>query len=130
MSKAQPGLKILRKKILSHGGDEVVLDPRGPEPHLNELLGRGVLQDGHGAKQVKGEPCHCHGNSALVWSRKKEKRTICTGYALSDDGLWRCHSWVLEAGRILETTTGREAYFGFSLTIMEAVMFSIGEGVI
>ena len=38
-----------------------------------------------------------------------------TGYALSDDGLWRSHSWVLTKKRIIETTVSRVKYLGLAL---------------
>lgn len=37
---------------------------------------------------------------------------ICTGYALSADGLWRFHSWGKQGNNIVETTTMRLMYFG------------------
>ena len=41
---------------------------------------------------------------------------MATGYALSEDGLWRSHSWGLTQARnravIIETTVSRERYFG------------------
>jgi hypothetical protein len=37
---------------------------------------------------------------------------IATGYALSDDGLWRQHSWDVLRDGILETTKARQKYFG------------------
>ena len=39
-------------------------------------------------------------------------RAIPTGYALSDDGLWRQHTWGLLRNGVLETTEVRLRYFG------------------
>lgn len=45
-----------------------------------------------------------------------EIASIGTGYALSDDGLWRQHSWGLEAdGVVVETTFERRSYVGIVL---------------
>ena len=47
-----------------------------------------------------------------------------TGYALSDDGLWRQHSWLIaKPGRrwtVIETTCRRLLYYGVVLTEEEA----------
>ena len=40
---------------------------------------------------------------------------IATGYALSDDGLWRQHTWGILRDGILETTEARIEYFGLLL---------------
>ena len=48
-------------------------------------------------------------------------------YALSEDGLWRCHSWVVQpmarTVRVWETTVKRVAYFGVVLTSEECKDF-------
>ena len=54
-----------------------------------------------------------------------------TGYALSDDGMWRQHSWcICDAGEeyiedsiIIETTEKRLAYFGFIMDEEESEEF-------
>ncbi len=41
------------------------------------------------------EPSRCHRNVARLWTEKKKGSRLVgigTGYALSDDGLWRRHS--------------------------------------
>jgi len=48
---------------------------------------------------------------------------IVTRYALSDDGMWRQHSWVLVGERLVETTEEREQYFGVVLSDGEAEEF-------
>jgi hypothetical protein len=37
------------------------------------------------------------------------------GFALSDDGCWRVHSWVQTPGGIVETTVKRRLYFGIPM---------------
>lgn len=62
---------------------------------------------------VKGEERDCH-NNALMLLATGEADYACTGYALSDDGLWRHHGWgYCLDGTIVETTTPRIAYYGF-----------------
>ena len=51
-----------------------------------------------------------------------------TGYALSDDGLWRSHSWVVTDEVLYETTVARELYFGIELEEEEALWFWLQEG--
>ena len=75
----------------------------------------------------KGQDCQCHYNSARLWYKNKDRCFIATGYALSEDGLWRCHSWVVQpmarTVRVWETTVKRVAYFGVVLTSEECENF-------
>ena len=72
-------------------------------------------------KLIKGAPNGCHKNSAKLWSEGKGK--IVTGYALSDDGLWRQHSWVNAGNQLIETTEPRVIYFGYTLDEDESKEF-------
>ena len=62
-----------------------------------------------------------------LWYKNKDRCFIATGYALSEDGLWRCHSWVVQpmarTVRVWETTVKRVAYFGVVLTSEECEDF-------
>lgn len=90
-------------------------------------MSRGQFFLGKGAKLKKGEPCHCHSNAAYMWEANKGRCQIATGYALSDDGLWRQHSWIVQPlkvkYRVWETTVKRVAYFGTILTDEECEAF-------
>lgn len=56
------------------------------------------------------ETSECHENVSELLSEGAIKDG-CYGYALSDDGLWREHSWgITDSGLIIETTTRRLAY--------------------
>ncbi len=58
----------------------------------------------------------CHQNVASLWkSPKRGIIGVATGYALSEDGLWRQHSWGLLRDGVLETTERRDKYFGILL---------------
>lgn len=75
----------------------------------------------------KGQPSQCHANSAYLWDANRGHCSIATGYALSEDGLWRCHSWVVQPRsrtmRVWETTVKRVAYFGFVMNDTECQEF-------
>jgi hypothetical protein len=115
----------LEQKLLVHGGTRMVYRY---EPDLAALLKRGEAFDGP-VEVVSGESRSCHSNAAQLWSENKDVLVIVTGYALSDDGLWRQHSWLmrkpLTAGQhqIIETTIKRVKYFGFILNDTEAETF-------
>ncbi len=66
---------------------------------------------GKGARLVQMRRNGCHANS-LALAAAKAGRKAMTGLALSEDGIWRSHSWVLDGARILETTTPRTLYLG------------------
>lgn len=58
----------------------------------------------------------CHDNCYELYVHNPKLR-IFTGYALSMDGLWRHHSWILEEnGNIIETTERRLIYLGYDTT--------------
>ena len=50
-----------------------------------------------------------------------------TGYALSADGMWRQHSWLIHrkprSNRVVETTEPRILYFGFAMTLEHCEKF-------
>jgi hypothetical protein len=56
-------------------------------------------------------PGFCHDN-AVEDASEDPDLMIGSGFALSDDGLWRHHSWLLRGDTIIETTEPRDAYFG------------------
>jgi hypothetical protein len=61
-----------------------------------------------------GVPSNCHGNTAMLYVHHRGAVQIASGYALSEDGLWRQHSWGINAadGRAIETTVRRVRYYG------------------
>lgn len=121
------GLSMLRDMLLEIGGEEVCLEF---EPDLERLLKRGrTWQRTNKIKMMRGEPCHCHSNSAHLWKDNKGKIAIIVGWGLSDDGIWRQHTfcWRHETQQVVETTTRRIAYFGTMLTEREATRFYTSE---
>lgn len=108
----QPEIKLLRKVLLSLGGDEMVAPPGDFERDLEALLKLGHVTAGPVRLKVM-KTSNCHGNIQELWNREaKGLVALCTGYALSDDGLWRQHSWGILREGVLETTEPRAKYFG------------------
>lgn len=108
-------LFVLRQKLLTFAGEAVCFPPC--EEDLDNILSYGQFWAGGNAKLMRGEPSQCHVNSANLWEQNKEATRICTGYALSEDGIWRQHSWLVwhkpRSNQIIETTAKRIAYYGF-----------------
>lgn len=116
----------LEQKLLAVGGTRMIYRY---EPDLKQLLTNAIVFDAQ-IELIRGELHNCHSNVAHYWNKNRERLAIVTGYALSEDGLWRQHSWLLrknvivEQCRLLETTIRREKYFGIILTDNEAEIFS------
>lgn len=114
---------ILRKILLSFAGEDTCFNMGydGIED-CKRLIKDGQFWLGKSAKLMKGEVGRCHSNSAQLYyaNRNNFDVRICTGYALSDDGMWREHSWVIyhkdRSNQIIETTKKRVCYFGWVLT--------------
>jgi hypothetical protein len=109
--------------LLQYGG-ELVVPHRHPERHLDELLASAAVQPTAG-RFVPGDDNGCHANAAMMWT-DGTVAAIGTGYALSDDGLWRQHSWGVDAdGAPVETTAARNSYVGITLTAVPALQFAV-----
>ncbi len=126
--KNNPKMYSLREKLLSFGGESVCLPAY--EEDIDNILLHGQFWFGSNAKKIKGEPCRCHSNSCKYYlNAKKEDVRICTGYALSEDGMWRQHTWVIahkaRSNQIIETTEPRIGYFGFVLTTEQCKGFCV-----
>lgn len=132
----QPGYRRLWRQLetllLKYGGIGVV-PPLSPEPRIEALIDH---LSGHRpytpseAGYIPGEANSCHTNAAVLWlnatsedSRHTVNR-IGTGYALSEDGLWRQHSWAQAGEFLVETTVERSAYAGVTLTGLDAARFA------
>ena len=115
----------LRAKLLSFGGSEVCMV--GYDEDVGDIINRGQLWYGDRIHMMRGQPSQCHRNACYCWEANQDKAVLCTGYALSEDGMWRCHSWLVELrprkNRIVETTSPRVAYFGFGMNTDEAWNF-------
>jgi hypothetical protein len=126
-AKKQPRMLELREKLLGINGCAVVV-PQKAEPKLEALLARGTVFDGRG-DWMKMAPSACHWNVSYLWLHVAGRPfSIGTGYALSEDGLWRQHSWAMDGDKIVETTVPRHTYFGIVLNPAEADRFASANG--
>lgn len=100
----------LAEAILRHGGIAVV-PPLESELLAKVLADCGTIQQARTVTLEEGEPISRHQNAARLW-RDGQADAIGTGYALSDDGLWRSHSWAVRGDALVETTAERAAYWG------------------
>jgi hypothetical protein len=122
----QPELKQLLRLLLKFGGGFVVA-PAYPDPDLAAILTGGFVQAG-AVVVKKGRVSRCHENIAGIWRQRRHGIVgIGTGYALSDDGLWRQHSWGVLREGVLETTVERTKYFGLVLQGDRARVFAVQE---
>ena len=116
-------LEELKMRLLNIAGAAACLPVI--EEDYRKILERGYCQQGRAIVMKKGRDCACHSNSAACWEANESQLTICTGYGLSEDAVWRQHSWCVftETGQIVETTTKRRLYYGYRLDAAEAQSF-------
>lgn len=116
----------LRNRLLCVGGEAVCFAYL--EPDIDNILRYGQLWDGKNAVIKRGRVCGCHSNSANLWYYNMNTTRICTGYALSKDGMWRQHSWLVwikeDGNTIIETTEPRLAYYGFVMNTKLCAKFT------
>lgn len=113
--------------MLAIGGYEVIFTDDCDLNELKKILSRGQFLDGRKFTKTQGEQGRCHENSVLGWSANRDKAIIMSGFALSDDGYWVFHSWLINVkadNQPLETTPiKRYAYFGYALDLKESEEF-------
>lgn len=101
------------RTLLSFGGS-LVVPPGSPDADLGALLA-GASAFRSRVRFSSEDAGDCHRNVAALWIDGAIE-SIGTGYALSDDQLWRQHSWGVDAdGVLVETTDERRAYVGIVL---------------
>lgn len=116
------------EKLLQHGGEAA----QRPicDPQIGAVFDRGVLFE---CPQVlvRGTPNECHANAGELWMRREGAISLCTGYALTAEGIWMQHSWCVTTGDqekklILETTPVEwEKHFGCVLDEQESFIFAM-----
>ena len=85
--------------------------PHYEMPQPRKILDNGQFFDGATAIAMPMAKSECHNNVAALKAIGHARGY--EGYALTADGLWRPHSWGLDAkGRVLETTISRLIYLG------------------
>ena len=86
-----------------------------PDDAAALLMEYGTLEPGRTARLIRMTPSGCHENATKLAARYGWE--VWTGFALSDDGCWRVHSWCRnKRGRIVETTITRTDYFGIPIS--------------
>jgi hypothetical protein len=109
----------LRDLLISFGGEEACFVYADSDTGL--LLERGQLWYGDRIKKMRGEPSRCRESSIRFWylNRKVDNGNgirFASGYALSEDGMWRQHSWCIQVdpkgNKVLEVSEKRKLYFG------------------
>lgn len=127
----------LESLLLSEGGDRVI---DTFEEDLDALLERGEFHhpEDFDYQILKMNPSQCHQNSVSFYknfindvdedglrNNSEEEIEIVTGWALSDNGMWVQHTWVmlLIDNILIETTEERDMYYGIYLRGEELIKF-------
>jgi len=85
---------------------------------IKRLIFRGEVFEGTDYFDLGGVS-QCHNNVIDKYLLNNDYDMV-TGYALSEDGLWRSHSWLLKDSKVYETTESRLMYFGVVLKDTES----------
>lgn len=132
--KLQPGWAAkwakLENFLLQLGGDDVVVPVVIDDWFVDWMDEDRTVSIGANCPMalMEGDTNQCHRNTAQLLLDGIAD-TIYTGYALSEDGLWRQHSWAENRqGILLETTTERRCYVGARLNFILALKFILSEG--
>jgi hypothetical protein len=114
--KRQPEILELKKLLLALGGHEVIA-PVAPDSTIPFMIANGIVFPSRVVLR-KMQTSHCHVNAAQLWSEKQHGIiAVGSGFALSENGLWRPHPWGLDdRGYVIETTVKRTKYFGIMRT--------------
>ena len=109
-------IEDLKSKLLELGGERFQVDSflvgEISSQELPDLMTQGSVRQGN-VEMCQGEPIRCHENAAHMVLEGGEGWVLWTGLALSDDGIWRVHSWAENPeGSLIETTEPRDIYFG------------------
>jgi hypothetical protein len=117
-----PNMEAIRDKLLDFAGQEVCI-LHGDDRDTENILHCGQFWFGKLSEMTTDDRFRmrnqCHANSIKLYQEYKDKRDIhfCTGFALSDDGMWREHSWCIsrDSGEsiVIETTEPRILYYGY-----------------
>ncbi len=121
-------ISMLRPKLLALGGDCV--SPQ-PDNFISRIIKNGRIFENMPIKLRKGEHNGCHRNVARLWTQRRARTQILgigTGYGLSEDNMWRPHSWLFGKTKgqpcVIETTVPREAYFAVSFNSKGSDLFA------
>ncbi len=123
-STAYKELQEVETYLLALGGRELVYMPLIIPVFYLRLHGHTF--ENYPVKIITGKPTYCHDNVIAKWKKNKKRYTMVTGYGLSNDGLWRQHSWLIDTKNtiLLETTVARILYYGVLLEGTIAELFA------
>ena len=101
-------------RCLSFGGEAVCMHEEDPD--IMGIFTKGVFIYGDNATLTQMRTNNCHENVLVLLESNPRRYAPMTGYALSEDGVWRSHSWLVDirTDALVETTKRRTAYFGFT----------------
>jgi len=104
----------LSRRLLAVGA-KLVAPPGGdPVPTLDILLAHGRSLHPTSVKFTGGDRAQCVANAARLV--RDDKRMAVIGYALSRDGVWAPHTWIMGPNNVIIDTLPRpSAYFGLVL---------------
>lgn len=107
--------------------ENTIMTTHGFLPHEMDIIikeGEYFTEQEVVLKEMRVSRCH---DNAQEYVNKNKNAIICSGFGLSEDGVWRPHSWVLENNIIIETTEKRICYFGMKLdTPIKLGIFGFG----
>ena len=119
--------KQLSSVLLKFGGRDVIFPTYEEDCH--NIYKYGQLWYGDKVELVRMALNQCHRNSCDLWYSNKDDFDIkiATGYALTKEGYWIQHSWLVKkrprSVRVIETTVKMLAYFGYVMTDEQCMEF-------
>jgi len=119
-------------KLLSFGGFGVIAGTGVMDALIARNLGAGDLPaDASEALLQDGQNDTCHSNCMMAVEKGEGEYRHMLGYALSADGLWHEHSWLVDSyGTIIETTgTERIAYVGDDVSLVDDAAIDLLNGI-
>lgn len=116
----------LKNLLMLLGGEDLVAPPWYDDDTLRIISGKEtfIINKNCNLTFKLGKPSQCHQNVIDLW-KDRHIQHIYTGYGLSEDGLWRAHSWGIDITyanddsppikTVIETTEERTIYFGYEV---------------
>lgn len=114
-------------KLLEFGGEEVCISSWDMFDDLCVIDGQ--FWFGKDFNQAYNKDFRCHTTTVDLWEILKSNRVICNGFALTDDGVWRQHTWIIHLDiddtheniikrEFIEPHSPKIAYYGICMNSM------------
>lgn len=115
-----PRFSELNEALNRFESNTIVLPMFNSKEEIDNILDKGILYDNNEIIVIKMQRSKCHDNVEDFCDNIEnfgmslnDSFKIINGFGLSNDGLWRFHSWILKNGEIIiETTEPRLLYYG------------------